>query len=135
MTIGTMANVAASCGVVSALALLLGAIGLYGVLSYVVASRTREIGVRMALGADARRVRAMVLRQVGLMAVVGGVIGIAAAVGLGRYAKALLYELEGHDPAVIVLATLVLALVAFGAGYLPARRASRVDPMQALRYE
>jgi ABC-type antimicrobial peptide transport system permease subunit len=89
----------------------------------------------MALGADGRRVRGMVLRQVGLMTIVGGLIGIAAAMGLGRAASSLLFGLEAHDPLVVLFATLVLSAVAFGAGYLPARRASRVDPMHALRYE
>ena len=117
------------------LATLLAAVGLYGVLAYTVAQRTREIGVRMALGADARRVRALVMRQVSVMLIVGSVIGIAAAVGLGRAASSLLYGLKGHDPVVFTLSVLVLMLVALGAGYLPARRASRVDPIQALRYE
>ncbi|HUF25392.1 MAG TPA: ABC transporter permease [Gemmatimonadaceae bacterium] len=117
------------------LATLLAAVGLYGVLAYTVAQRTREIGVRMALGADGGRVRAMVLRQVAIMTVIGGVIGIAAALALGRLARSLLFELEGHDPLVVALAALLLTLVALGAGYLPARRASQVEPMQALRYE
>jgi predicted permease len=117
------------------LATLLAAVGLYGVLAYSVAQRTREIGVRMALGADAGRVRGMVLRQVGLMTLIGGVIGIAGAIGLGRAARSLLYELQGHDPSVIVVSIVVLAIVALGAGLIPALRASKVDPMQALRYE
>jgi predicted permease len=117
------------------LATLLAAIGLYGVLAYNVAQRTREIGVRMALGADKGRVRAMVLRQVGLMTAVGGAIGMAGAFGLGIAAKSLLYNLEGHDPVVFVSSAILLALVALGAGLLPAVRASRIDPMQALRYE
>jgi ABC-type antimicrobial peptide transport system permease subunit len=117
------------------LATLLAAIGLYGVLSYTVAQRTREIGVRMALGADGGRVRGMVLRQVSWMMVIGGVIGIIAAIALGRAASSLLFELRGYDPTVIVSAVVVLAIVALGAGYVPALRASRVDPMQALRYE
>jgi predicted permease len=117
------------------LATLLAAVGLYGVLAYTVAQRTREIGVRMALGADGRRVRGMVLRQVGRMTLVGGVIGVAAALALGRAAQSLLFGLEGHDPLVVVLATLVLAAVALAAGYVPALRASRVEPMRALRYE
>ncbi|HJU88963.1 MAG TPA: ABC transporter permease [Gemmatimonadaceae bacterium] len=116
-------------------ATILAAVGLYGVLAYTVAQRTREIGVRMALGADARRVRGMVLRQVGLMTIVGSIVGIAGAFAIGRAARSLLFGLEGHDPWVFSAAAVVLALVAFGAGYLPARRASRVDPMQALRYE
>lgn len=119
----------------AALATLLAAVGLYGVLSYTVSQRTREIGVRMALGANSGRVRWMVLRQVGGMIVIGGVIGFAAALGIGRAAGSLLFGLEGNDPLVFASAAVILALIAFGAGYLPARRASRVDPMQALRYE
>ena len=119
----------------AALATLLAAVGLYGVLAYTVAQRTREIGVRMALGADAGKVRVMVLRQVGWMTLIGGVIGIAGAIGLGRAAKSLLYELSGIDPVIIALAAVLSVLVALGAGYFPARRASRVHPMQALRYE
>jgi ABC-type antimicrobial peptide transport system permease subunit len=117
------------------LATLLAAVGLYGVLAYSVAQRTREIGVRMALGANSGNVRAMVLRQVGLMTAIGGVIGIAGALGLGQAARSLLYQLEGYDPVVMASAALVLAAVAFGAGFIPALRASRVDPMAALRYE
>ena len=119
----------------AALATLLAAIGLYGVLAYSVAQRTREIGVRMALGADGSRVRRMVLRQVGMMTLIGGVIGIAGAVGLGRGAQSLLYQLQGYDPIVFATAAALLVLVALGAGYLPALRASRIDPMTALRYE
>jgi ABC-type antimicrobial peptide transport system permease subunit len=117
------------------LATLLAAIGLYGVLAYTVAQRTREIGVRMALGADAWQVRAMVLRHVSGMMVVGGVLGLAGALGLGQAASSMLYGLNGHDPVVFVLAALALLIVALGAGYLPARRASLVDPVKALRYE
>jgi len=117
------------------LATLLAAVGLYGVLAYSVAQRTREIGVRMALGANGLRVRTMVLVQVGRMALVGGVIGILGAIGIGKSAQSLLYELQGHDPLVIALAAATIAAVAFGAGFIPATRASRIDPMQALRYE
>ena len=117
------------------LATLLAAIGLYGVLAYTVEQRTREIGLRMALGADGSRVRGMVMKQVGIMLLIGGVVGIAAAVGLGRAAGSLLFGLEGNDPLVIGVATMLLVAVALGAGFVPALRASRVDPMQALRYE
>jgi ABC-type antimicrobial peptide transport system permease subunit len=77
----------------------------------------------------------MVLNQVGLMTLIGGAIGIAAAIGLGQLAKSMLYEISGYDPVVLVAAVLMLALVSLASGYVPARRASRVDPMQALRYE
>jgi len=117
------------------LATLLAAIGLYGVLAYTIAQRTREIGVRMALGAAPQRVRAMVLKQVGYMAVIGGAMGLAAAVALGRAAQSMLFELQGHDPAVLAGAIVALGLVAFGAGLIPAHRASQVDPIRALRYE
>jgi predicted permease len=117
------------------LATVLAAIGLYGMLAYSVTQRTREIGVRMALGADMSNVRALVLRQVGAMMLVGGAIGIAAAIGLGRAAQSLLYQVNGYDPVVIAAAAVALAAVAFLAGFLPALKASRVDPMQALRYE
>ena len=119
----------------AALATLLAAVGLYGVLAYTVAQRTREIGVRMALGADARRVRRMVIRQVGKMALAGGALGVGAALALGRAAGSLLFGLKGTDPAVMLLSAAVLGAVALGAGYLPALRASKVQPMQALRYE
>jgi predicted permease len=117
------------------LATLLAGVGLYGVLSYTVAQRTREIGVRMALGADQARVRGLVLKQVGVMTAVGGVIGVAVALGLGKAARALLFGLEGHDALVFSLSVLLLALVALAAGFLPARRAAAVHPMQALRYD
>ncbi len=117
------------------LATLLAAVGLYGVLAYTVAQRTREIGLRMALGAAPSRVRAMVMRQVGIMTIIGGTIGLVAAIWAGRAAKAILYQMEGHDPMVLAGSVVVLGLVAMGAGFIPALRASRVDPMLALRYE
>ena len=117
------------------LATLLAALGLYGVLAYTVSQRTREIGLRMALGAAPARVRAMVLRQVGVMTLIGGAIGLGAAVWAGRAAKQILFEMEGHDPVVLVVSAIVLALVAAAAGFIPAHRASKVDPMLALRYE
>jgi predicted permease len=117
------------------LATILAAIGLYGVLAYTVAQRTREFGLRMALGADGSAVRGMVMKQVAMMAAIGGLIGLAAAIGIGRLAQSLLFEMEGTDPFVLAGATFALAVVAIGAGFIPALRASRIDPMNALRYE
>jgi predicted permease len=117
------------------LATLLAAIGLYGVLAYTVSQRSREIGLRMALGADASRVRTMILRQVAIMTIAGGAIGLTAAAWLGRLSQSLLFQLKGYDPIVLATATIVLTLVALAAGFIPAHRASQVDPMQALRYE
>jgi len=117
------------------LATMLAAVGLYGVLAYTVAQRTREFGLRMALGADGASVRGLVMTQVMRMAMVGGIIGMAIAIGVGRLAKSLLFEMTGYDPIVLTASTLALALVALGAGLLPALRASKIDPMTALRYE
>ncbi len=117
------------------LATLLAAVGLYGMLAYSVTQRTREIGVRMALGADAAKVRALVMRQVGSMTAIGTTVGIVAALGLGRAARSQLYQLEGHDPVVFTLSVILLVAVALAAGFLPARKAAQVDPMQALRYD
>jgi predicted permease len=117
------------------LATLLAATGLYGVLSYSVAQRTRELGVRQALGATPGRLRSMVLRQVGWMGLAGGVAGLLLAVILGRAAEAVLFGLSGYDPAVLGGAAILLATVVLGAGYLPARAASSIDPLEALRHE
>ena len=117
------------------LATLLASVGLYGVLAYTVSQRTREIGLRMALGADSARVRRMILKQVGWMTLVGIVVGVTGAYYLGKAAASLLFELQPYDPIVIASSVVVLTLVALGAGYIPAYRASRVHPMQALRYE
>jgi predicted permease len=115
------------------IATLLAAIGLYGVLSYTVAQRTREFGLRMALGADGSRVRRMILGQVGWMTLAGGGVGIGGAIGIGMLGGSMLYEIKGYDPAVLTTSTVMLALVAFTAGLIPAVRASRVNPMTALR--
>ena len=117
------------------LATLLAAIGLYGVLAYTVAQRTREIGLRMALGAAPDRVRGMVLRQVAIMTLVGVLVGLAGALGVGKGAQSILFQMTGADPAVLALSAVALALVALCAGFIPAHRASRVDPMRALKYE
>ena len=115
-------------------ATLLAVIGLYGVLAYTVAQRTREIGVRMALGASSSSVHRMVLKQVGRMTLTGGAIGIAVALAFGRFARSMLFEMQPYDPAVIVLAGVGLAVVAFGAGLVPAVRAGRIDAMTVLRH-
>jgi predicted permease len=119
----------------AALATLLAAIGLYGVLAYGVAQRTRELGVRMALGATPQRLRGLVVRQSMLIGCVGAVVGLGCALALGRFAEALLFGLSGRDPVVLSAATALLAAIVLAAGYLPARRASLIAPMEALRHE
>ena len=113
----------------------LAALGLYGVLSYTLAQRLRELGLRLALGAAPRRLGRMVMRQVAGMTLIGALIGLGIALALGRAAQALLFGLQGHDPFVMASAAVLLIAVAFGAGWWPARRAMRVDPAVALRSE
>jgi putative ABC transport system permease protein len=122
-------------GVVSGLALILGAVGLYGVLSYVVAARTREIGVRMALGATPSNVRRQVVSQGTKVVLIGVVIGVAVAVASTRFLGALLYEVKAVDPFVFALMSLMMIAIGMLASYMPARRASRVDPMVSMRSE
>jgi predicted permease len=117
------------------LALLLASVGLYGVLSYSVARRTNEIGIRMALGAQQSSVLVMVLRETAVMILAGIAIGVSLAFALTRLVSSQLYGLKATDPSTIMIAGAVLAAVAMLAGYLPARRASHVDPLDALRYE
>jgi ABC-type antimicrobial peptide transport system permease subunit len=117
------------------LALLLAAIGLYGVMSYDVVRRTHEIGIRMALGASARRVVQLVMREMLGWVVLGGALGLGAALATTRLVESMLFGLKPRDPLTIGLAVLVLLVVAAVAGYLPARRAARVDPLDALRRE
>ncbi|HKQ74024.1 MAG TPA: ABC transporter permease [Blastocatellia bacterium] len=119
----------------SLFALLLACVGLYGVMSYTVARRTNEIGIRMALGAQRSDVVGLVLRETMLLVVIGVIIGLSAALGATRLVASLLYGLTPNDPLTIALASMLLLTVAALAGYLPARRASRVDPMVALRHD
>jgi putative ABC transport system permease protein len=127
--------VAQIAGAFSLFALLLTCVGLYGVMSYTVTRRTNEIGIRMALGAQRADVVRLVMREVLLLVMVGAVIGLAAALATTKFVATLLYGLTPNDPVTIAMATLVLLGVAALAGYLPARRATMVDPLVALRCE
>jgi predicted permease len=117
------------------LALVLACIGLYGLLSYEVSRRTREIGIRMALGAQEGDVLRLVVKQGLALAIVGAAVGIGVALGVTRYLTSMLYGVHANDPVTIGAVAVLLALVALAACYIPARRATRVDPMVALRYE
>jgi predicted permease len=117
------------------LATLLAAIGLYGVMSYAVSLRTREIGIRVALGAERRTVLLMVLKEVAVLALLGIALGLPSGYGLGRLVESQLYGLTARDPVTFAVATAVLVVSAALAGYVPAARATRVDPLVALRYE
>jgi ABC-type antimicrobial peptide transport system permease subunit len=119
----------------SFLATLLAVTGLYGVMAYTVSRRTREIGIRMALGAVRGNVLWMVMREVLLLVGAGVLVGIPAAIALTHLIRQLLFGLEPNDPATIVTATIISVLVALFAGFIPALRASRVEPTSALRYE
>lgn len=117
------------------LALVLAAIGIYGIMAYAVSQRTNEIGIRMALGAEPGRVLRMVLGEATWMTVAGMVVGVGAALGLGRLIGSMLYGLKPWDPVTLGGAVVLLGLVAVGATWIPARRAAGVDPMRALRHE
>jgi putative ABC transport system permease protein len=123
------------CGFFGGLAVLLAAIGLYGVISYTIAQRTNEIGVRMALGAQRSGVIAMILKEVAVLIGIGVVVGAALTLAGSKAASSLLYGLKAHDPVTLVLAVVILGAIAFVASFIPARRATRVDPVVALRYE
>jgi ABC-type antimicrobial peptide transport system permease subunit len=117
------------------LATLLAAIGLYGVMSYTVARRTREIGIRMALGADANSVRNMILRQGMVLAISGITAGVVSSLSFARVLSGFLFGVAPRDPTIFTTVTLLLAGVAFIAVWLPAQRATRLDPVTALRQE
>ena len=119
----------------ASLATLLAAVGLYGVLAFTVARRTREIGIRLALGADAGLIRNMVMKEVAWMVAIGVLLGLPAGIALTRFAESLLFEIKSNDLLVYVGAVVLISTVSLLAGYFPAKRAMRIEPMEALRYE
>jgi ABC-type antimicrobial peptide transport system permease subunit len=117
------------------LATLLASIGLYGVMAFVVARRRKELGIRLALGAQRGLVLWLVLREVLILLAIGLAIGIPSAMALGRYVSTQLYGIQGHDPLIAMWTVVLLTAVSAAAGLIPAHRASRIDPILALRYE
>ncbi|HEY1343070.1 MAG TPA: FtsX-like permease family protein, partial [Bryobacteraceae bacterium] len=119
----------------AALAVLIACVGLYGMMAHSVARRTNEIGLRMALGADRRRLVWMVLREVAIMAIAGLAIGLPVALALSKLVGSFLFQMKPNDPLAMTAAAAILVAAALLAGYAPARRASRIDPWTALRDE
>ncbi len=134
-SLSTERMIASLSAVFGFLATLLAVIGLYGVMAYTVAQRTREVGIRMALGAAQGNVIWMIMREVLILIAIGVAAGVPASLALTKLVQSQLFGLSPHDPATLVFATVALAFVASAAGYVPALRASRLDPMKALRYE
>ena len=134
-TISRELTFAKLCTGFAVLALLTACVGLYGTMSYSVARQTGEIGIRMALGAQRGAVVWMVLRRVLLLAAVGLAISVPAALSASQLVKSFLFETRPNDPGTLVLASAVLVVAAILAGYAPARRASRIDPLAALRHD
>jgi macrolide transport system ATP-binding/permease protein len=134
-TINQEITFARLCTAFAVLALAIACVGLYGAMSYKVARRTGEIGIRMALGAQRSRVVWMVLREVVLLAAVGLAISVPAALAASKLVESFLFEMKPNDPPALIASALTLLTAAILAGYLPARNASRIDPMVALRHE
>jgi putative ABC transport system permease protein len=132
-TLGQEKMMALLSGAFGLLALVLASVGLYGAIAYGAERRTQEIGIRLALGASRGEVAGLLLREVGLVLTIGLALGGAATVALGQSVKALLFGVTPHDPAMLLGAAALLSAVALVAGYLPARRAARLDPLEALR--
>ena len=126
---------AALLGIFAAIALLLAAVGIYSVLAYAVSQRTREIGIRMALGANRGKIRSVVVSQGMLLTLIGITVGLAEAFALTRYLESMLYGLTPLDTTTFLSTALILILTALVACYVPARRATRVNPLEVLRHE
>jgi ABC-type antimicrobial peptide transport system permease subunit len=122
-------------GVFGVLALALATVGLYGVVNFSVSQRTREVGIRMSLGASAVSVLGMVLKGAMQLVGIGGIVGLAAAIGFAQFLRHILYGVGPWDPMTIIGVPILLSCVAVGAAFIPARRASRVSPVQALKYD